>query len=162
MRRLINDKSSPASKEYGILDFNYEEECTRQMMIHLENENPDTIEDMGNFPVIMQYINGTLPTAGRSWLRCKYLLIPYSYPGNTWYLFLVNIPQWKVEIYDCSNNVHTPDQIRAHSRTVIDLTRGILMTVRFENYRRYIKKTPDRPLAIDIKQYHPAVHNGYG
>ncbi|XP_022842314.1 uncharacterized protein LOC111365962 [Olea europaea var. sylvestris] len=87
LRQRMNEDCTLVNKKYAILDFQFEEECCQQMRWHMEYNQ--TSESDGTR--LQDYVNGTLPIAGRSWMGCKYLLIPSAYPGNECYLFLVNI-----------------------------------------------------------------------
>lgn len=88
---------------------------------------------------LKEYVNGRLPKAGRPWMTCNYLLIPCSYPSNNWYLFHINIREWKFQIYDCSNSPHTPEEVKAHVIATQGLVQKLLFfSVSKSDIRKYI------------------------
>jgi hypothetical protein len=160
LRQFINNNPTSVSEEYAIMDFNYENECTRQMIVQMQNLDTNTLTDGPNLPILQDYVNGNLPINGRPWLRCKYLLIPCSYPGNTWYLYCVNIDELKTYIYDCSNNNHTPEQVRAHSKPAFAITTHFLMHPNFTAHRSLKKKNTKRDIKLEIMPHQPSANNG--
>ena len=151
----MNEDCTLVNKKYAILDFQFEEECCQQMRWHMEYNQRGESEGTR----LQCYVNGTLPVAGRSWMGCKYLLIPSAYPGNECYLFLVNIPEWKFYIYDCSNNVHTLDAIKTHAEATCTVVQTLLQCLPLST-RRDIKKHIDDPMKMEIIPYLPCANNG--
>lgn len=143
MRRLIRDKSPRVSKEYALLDFSFEDECARYMI--WQNNVRQGLEK-GTSPssvVFQQYVSGILPIYGIPWKKCNYLLIPCSTPVNNWYLYLVDIREWKFQIYNCSHTIRYPDEIKLHAKAVLLLIQGLLMPSDRQGLRKYENKKMD-------------------
>lgn len=111
--------------------------------------------------VLNQHANGQFPVESRPWVKCNYLLIPC--PGNTWYLFLVNISEWKFRIYDCIHNEHTPDQVKAdqvkaHANATLTMVNSLLLD-KVVAVRRDIRKYRNKNLKQEIIEYLSCANN---
>ncbi|XP_022889096.1 uncharacterized protein LOC111404535 [Olea europaea var. sylvestris] len=157
LRRLIHDTSSPVSKEYAIMDFRFENECVHWYTTIKQGATAS----VNNFQALEQYTKGELPTFAQPWITYNYLLIPVAYPGNSWFIFLIDFEKWKFQVYDCSHNIHTPDAIKLHAAPVLDVVQSLLIATDIFLGKPNLRKHRNKRMNLEIIPYLPCQNNGY-
>lgn len=158
LRRLIHDGFPGVSKECAILDFSFDGECERHLIWQNSVTQGIATSTQPNHQVLHQYVSGVLPVGGIPWMKCNYLLIPSSTPVNNWYLYVVDMRGWKFQIYDCSHNIHTPDQLRQGAKSTFKLVQGLVVSSGMLHVRDELRKFSKKNMKMQIMA--PCTNNG--
>ncbi|XP_022882986.1 uncharacterized protein LOC111399750 [Olea europaea var. sylvestris] len=113
-----------------------------------------------NFNALQRYIKGELPVSARPWITYNHLLIPSAYPGNTWFLFLVDFQKWKFHIYDCSHTIHTSEEIKARAEPVMTIVESLLIAAVIFSIKPSLRKHRNKHMKLKIIPYLPCQKNG--